>query len=726
MANTRAARAMAATVAIWAVIGLAGGIGLAQGPATPQPATPQPATVPAPAPATATTSPAVMLEKGIYTEETVGDLDAAIKIYQQIVEDAKAARKYAAQAQYRLGMCYLKKRQSTKAVNCFNELIAAFSDQKELVAKAREQIAKAREGVSDAEIAGIVERAVTDLSTMAESDSRIPSLLQSLREPKESAVVKELTKYLDSDKNTFRRAAIYIVWKGEFSDASPAVPGLVKLCSHEEDLSRGMAAIALGGLKAESAFDKLADMTAGDKSPFSRRAAAYALGLLGKPEAKPILEKALKDPDQFVRNNAEAALTMLAKAGATSPAPPRAIKTTPAAFANDVDPSLDKIIVTFDRPMMDKSWSFTGGGETFPQRVGEISYDAGRTTCTMPVKLQPGKVYWVGVNSPSHKNFKSADGKPAKRYVILFATKSADGKPTPLPEDLVKQAREINVPASQPTTRPKDADKKAAENLSAEGWALWNQRKLPEAEAKFQAAVAKDPTNANAWNGLGWAQMNQGKVLNAKDAFEKAVAADPKLAGALNGLGWIAKGQGKTDEAMRFWRQAVEALPSATAALSGLASTLYEQGQYEKAVEHYQAMLKIEPDSAEAKAGLAKAEMARQAIAAAAPVAQAWLTLVDEGKIAESWEQSSKLFQTGIAKDKWGAVLKSAREPLGKLQSRKLISATYMTSIPGAPDGQYVVIQFEAVFENKKQAVETVTPMKDKDGKWRVSGYYVK
>jgi ribosomal protein S17E len=36
-----------------------------------------------------------------------------------------------------------------------------------------------------------------------------------------------------------------------------------------------------------------------------------------------------------------------------------------------------------------------------------------------------------------------------------------------------------------------------------------------------------------------------------------------------------------------------------------------------------------------------------------------------------------------------------------------------------------VVIQFDASFENKKSAIETVTPMLDKDGKWRVAGYYV-
>ena len=49
-----------------------------------------------------------------------------------------------------------------------------------------------------------------------------------------------------------------------------------------------------------------------------------------------------------------------------------------------------------------------------------------------------------------------------------------------------------------------------------------------------------------------------------------------------------------------------------------------------------------------------------------------------------------------------------------------------MTSLPGAPDGEYVVIQFDTSFTNKKVAVETVTPMKDEDGIWRVSGYYVK
>ena len=71
-------------------------------------------------------------------------------------------------------------------------------------------------------------------------------------------------------------------------------------------------------------------------------------------------------------------------------------------------------------------------------------------------------------------------------------------------------------------------------------------------------------------------------------------------------------------------------------------------------------------------------------------------------------------------------MVRAVRDPLGKVTTRKLKSATYTKSLPGAPDGEYVVIQYESSFEHKQSAVETVTPMLDKDGKWRVSGYFIK
>lgn len=110
----------------------------------------------------------------------------------------------------------------------------------------------------------------------------------------------------------------------------------------------------------------------------------------------------------------------------------------------------------------------------------------------------------------------------------------------------------------------------------------------------------------------------------------------------------------------------------------------------------------------------------------AAQAASKWLALVDEGKYSESWNEAAQLFKGAVTKEQWKESVSSVRKPLGKLVSRTLKSKTYATSLPGAPDGEYVVIQYTSSFENKKSAVETVTPMLDKDGKWKVSGYYIK
>jgi hypothetical protein len=106
--------------------------------------------------------------------------------------------------------------------------------------------------------------------------------------------------------------------------------------------------------------------------------------------------------------------------------------------------------------------------------------------------------------------------------------------------------------------------------------------------------------------------------------------------------------------------------------------------------------------------------------------AEVWLGLVDAGRYGDSWDEAAALFRGAITRDQWQASAKGARAPFGANQARALKSATYATSLPGAPDGEYVVLQFEASFEHKKQAIETVTPMKDPDGAWRVSGYFIR
>lgn len=113
------------------------------------------------------------------------------------------------------------------------------------------------------------------------------------------------------------------------------------------------------------------------------------------------------------------------------------------------------------------------------------------------------------------------------------------------------------------------------------------------------------------------------------------------------------------------------------------------------------------------------------ATAKAQDAAQAWLSVVDAGRYADSWERSAAFFQAVITKPAWIAAVQPVRAPLGNVKSRTLKSAAPTHTLPGAPDGDYVVIQYSSQFAHKASATETVTPMKQADGSWKVSGYFI-
>lgn len=103
-----------------------------------------------------------------------------------------------------------------------------------------------------------------------------------------------------------------------------------------------------------------------------------------------------------------------------------------------------------------------------------------------------------------------------------------------------------------------------------------------------------------------------------------------------------------------------------------------------------------------------------------------WLALTDAGQYESSWESASTLFRSAVSSEDWHRSLAAVRTPIGALESREMINAAFSESLPGAPDGAYVVSTFESSFENKATAIETVTAMKDVDGEWRVAGYFIR
>lgn len=117
-----------------------------------------------------------------------------------------------------------------------------------------------------------------------------------------------------------------------------------------------------------------------------------------------------------------------------------------------------------------------------------------------------------------------------------------------------------------------------------------------------------------------------------------------------------------------------------------------------------------------------RAEAAKEATAAA----EQWLDLVDEGKFNGSWLEASTYFRNVTTKQQWKQQVSVWRTALGSVVNRKLRTEQYLTTMPGAPDGEYVMIQFDTTFTHKKSAVEIVVPMMDADGKWRVSEYSIR
>jgi hypothetical protein len=114
------------------------------------------------------------------------------------------------------------------------------------------------------------------------------------------------------------------------------------------------------------------------------------------------------------------------------------------------------------------------------------------------------------------------------------------------------------------------------------------------------------------------------------------------------------------------------------------------------------------------------------AVEAAKQAAESWLELVDAAEYGKSWAAAASMFKAAVTEEQWEAAVLQARGPFEPMGARQFLGAKYMTELPGAPKGQYVVIQYQVMAVDNTRLVETITPMRDTDGTWRVTGYYVR
>ena len=121
------------------------------------------------------------------------------------------------------------------------------------------------------------------------------------------------------------------------------------------------------------------------------------------------------------------------------------------------------------------------------------------------------------------------------------------------------------------------------------------------------------------------------------------------------------------------------------------------------------------------------AQSNEQAVTTAKQEAQEWLALFDKSNFQATWKEASAFFKSKISAEQWGTrieQMRTRRPVLDSLRSRSLVAVRYTSSLPKAPDGEYVVVQYKGAYADEEWA-ETVTLKKTPDG-WRVAGYFVK
>ena len=137
------------------------------------------------------------------------------------------------------------------------------------------------------------------------------------------------------------------------------------------------------------------------------------------------------------------------------------------------------------------------------------------------------------------------------------------------------------------------------------GKALHEQGRVEEAIRKYEFAISRDPSLAEAEFCLGLAWRDLGNLDRAQEHYERSFALDPKNGKCEANLANVLRAKGLRTEARRHYEHSVTLNPLLQVAHKELGDILLDEGEYQAAISHYEAALRIQPDFAEAKRNLA-------------------------------------------------------------------------------------------------------------------------
>jgi tetratricopeptide (TPR) repeat protein len=202
--------------------------------------------------------------------------------------------------------------------------------------------------------------------------------------------------------------------------------------------------------------------------------------------------------------------------------------------------------------------------------------------------------------------------KARSPYTQMYLTHiDADGNSSPaiLIDDATASNRAVNLPEFVNTAGDgiEDIQVPAVElyKLMDEAMQLEEKGENDEALAIWKKAVAIEPENAKAQNGLGISLYVHGDIQQGFDHLRKAISINPLSVESHYVLGTFTLKQGHAEEALTELERAIEIRPHFASGEEAVASAHEALGNSPEALVHWRKAQSIDPSSTSAMLGIA-------------------------------------------------------------------------------------------------------------------------
>lgn len=149
-----------------------------------------------------------------------------------------------------------------------------------------------------------------------------------------------------------------------------------------------------------------------------------------------------------------------------------------------------------------------------------------------------------------------------------------------------------------------------AERLHSIGNYFLQHYDMRRAAPYFERALADDPDDAQAWNGLGVCRQFDGQLREAAEAFDHAIALQPDYAFAIFNLASVQSALGQKELATKTLNRGLALQPQNGQAHNDLGLLLLAQGQAKEAIPHFERARALDPGVLDPRLNLARAEEA--------------------------------------------------------------------------------------------------------------------